>query len=252
MNHGRNTLALRLLGSFLTGYGGQVPNVSRRFYTGGEDSIRGFDIRSVSPMAYVPVRATIPFTFLDPTQLDPNGNPTPRFTTVELLNQTISFPGGDTQLLANLEYRIPIAGPVQMAPFLDLGWNGIWRQSQLRLSEEAIEDLQTVFPRVTFDENLQVVSGTNFHLRGSAGLEVVVFLPVLNVPFRVYWAYNIFRLKEEIFIPGSSFEVPEGVVLPPGVFENQIVPTLDLVFQGRTVSFHEPVKAFRFTVSRTF
>ncbi len=252
VNRGRNTLAMRLLGSFLTGYGGQVPAVTRRFYTGGEDSIRGFDIRSVSPMAFVPVRATIPFAFLDPTQLDPNGNPTPRFTTVELLNQTISFPGGDTQLVGNFEYRIPIAGPVQMAPFVDLGWNGVLRKSQLRLSEEAIQNLTDVFPNLTFSENLELVSNTNFRLRGSAGLEFVVFLPVLNVPFRVYWAYNLFRLKEEIHIPASQFEVPEGVVLPPGVFENQIVPTLGLVFQERTVSFHEPVKAFRFTVSRTF
>ena len=212
VNHGRNTLAIRLLGAFLTGYGEQVPSVSRRFYTGGEDSIRGFDIRAVSPLAYVPVRATIPFTFLDPTSLDPNGNPTVRFTTVEVLNRTVSFPGGDTQFLANFEYRIPIAGPVQMAPFLDLGWNGIWRRSQLRLSDEAQQDLTRVFPNVTFEDTLQPVPGTNFHLRGSTGLEFVVFLPVLNVPFRVYWAYNLFRLKEEIHIPASSFAVPAGEI----------------------------------------
>ena len=42
------------------------------------------------------------------------------------------------------------------------------------------------------------------------------------------------------------------VVLPPGVFETQIEPSLGLVFRERDVSFHEPAKTFRFTVSRTF
>ena len=28
---------------------------------------------------------------------------------------TIQFPGGDTELLTNFEYRIPIAGPVEVA-----------------------------------------------------------------------------------------------------------------------------------------
>jgi outer membrane protein insertion porin family len=252
INKRRNTLAFRLQGAFLTGYGGRAPNPAARFYTGGEDSIRGFDIRSISPMAYVPVRATIPFFFLDPTKLDPNGNPTLVFTTVELLSQTISFPGGDTQLLANFEYRIPIAGPVQIAPFVDVGWNGVWRRSQLRLNEEGLEALQEVFPRVEFSEQLELVSDTNFRPRVSTGLELLIFVPVLNVPFRIYWAYNALRLTETIFIPSAQFEVPEGVVLPPGVFENQILPSLGVVFQERRVRFDEPAKTFRFTVSRTF
>jgi len=252
INKRRNTLAFRLQAAFLTGYGDRAPAPTARYYTGGEDSIRGFDIRSISPMAYVPVRATVPFFFLDPTRLDQNGNPTLRFTTVEVLSQTISFPGGDTQLLANFEYRIPIAGPVQIAPFVDFGWNGVWRRSQLRLNPEGIEALQEVFPNVVFSEQLELVSDTNFRPRASTGLELVVFVPVLNVPFRIYWAYNALRLTESIRIPAAQFEVPEDVVLPPGVFENQILPSLGVAFQERFVRFDEPSKTFRFTVSRTF
>ena len=252
INKGRNTLAFRLQAAFVTGFGDRAPSPIARFYTGGEDSIRGFDIRAISPMAYVPVRAAVPFFFLDPTRLDPNGNPTLRFTTVEVLSQTISFPGGDTQFLANFEYRIPIAGPVQIAPFVDFGWNGVWRRSQLRLNPEGIEALQEVFPNVVFSDQLELVSDTNFRPRASAGLELVVFVPILNVPFRVYWAYNALRLTESIRIPAASFAVPEGIVLPPGVFETQILPSLGIAFQERMVRFDEPAKTFRFTVSRTF
>lgn len=254
INRGRNTLAFRLLGGFVTGYGEQVPSPVNRFFIGGEDSVRGFDIRAVSPMAYVPVSSTIPVFFLDPTRLDDNGNPSLRATTVNVLTRTISFPGGDTQLVGNFEYRIPIAGPVQLAPFFDVGYNAALRKSQLRLSDTVVEELREVFPRVEFSNQLEVVPKTSGRIRTSAGLEMVINLPVVNAPFRIYWAYNINRISEDIFIPGAEFELPDGTVLPPGVFESQIIPGLmnNLIFQPRTVGFVEPASAFRFTVSRTF
>ena len=36
-------------------------------------------------------------------------------------NQLPAFLGGDSQILFNLEYRIPIIGPLQFAPFFDIG-----------------------------------------------------------------------------------------------------------------------------------
>jgi outer membrane protein insertion porin family len=36
-------------------------------------------------------------------------------------NQFPAFLGGDAQILFNLEYRIPIIGPLQFAPFFDIG-----------------------------------------------------------------------------------------------------------------------------------
>ncbi|MFQ5777900.1 MAG: outer membrane protein assembly factor BamA [Terriglobia bacterium] len=252
INRGRNTLAFRLLGGYVTGFGGRVPTPFSRFFIGGEDTIRGFDIRAVSPMAFIPVRATTPIFFFDPTQLDANGNPTLRFTTVEVLSQTVTFPGGDTQLVGNFEYRIPLFGPVTIAPFLDAGLNTILRPSQLRLNTEFVDDLNTSFPNVSLGQQLRLVPGTNAQIRTSSGLEMVINLPVINAPFRVYWAYNLTRLEQAINIPAPVFRVPEGVVVPPGVFESQISPALGATFIERTVVISEPLRTFRFTVSRTF
>jgi outer membrane protein insertion porin family len=254
INRGRNTLAFRLLGSFVTGFGDQVPSPVRRFYIGGEDTVRGFDIRAISPMAFVPVRSSIPVFWADFTDTDDNGNPTLRQATVNVLSQSLSFPGGDTQLVGNFEYRIPIAGPVQMAPFVDVGVNTVLRPSQLRISEQALEAIRETFPRIELGDTLDLVPNTNSRIRTSAGLEVVVNLPIVNAPFRIYWAYNLTRLDEEIVVPAAEVGLPEGTNLPPGVFENQILPVLEgnFLFQDRPFRFSEPLKTFRFTISRTF
>jgi len=47
----------------------------------------------------------------------------------------INTPGGDTQGIFNFEYRIPIFGPVTMAPFFDAGLNKILFPSQLRVNQ---------------------------------------------------------------------------------------------------------------------
>ena len=56
---GRNTIGFNLQGSFLAGYGGVVAPPFERFYLGGENDIRGFDIRSVSPVAFLPDKGNI-------------------------------------------------------------------------------------------------------------------------------------------------------------------------------------------------
>jgi outer membrane protein insertion porin family len=254
INRGRNTLAFRLIGSFVTGFGGQVPSPTSRFYIGGEDTVRGFDIFAISPMAYVPLTTAVPVFFTDPTHLDDNGNPTLRTAAVNVLSENISFAGGDTELVGNFEYRIPIAGPVQIAPFVDVGINRVLRHSQLELNELGVQRLQDLFPNATIPDRLRLVPGTNGKTRTSTGLEVVINLPIVNAPFRVYWAYNLSRLNENIVLPAAQFELPEGVTLPPGVYENQILPALSssTTLQERSFKYAEPLKTFRFTISRTF
>ena len=45
------------------------------------------------------------------------------------------IPGGDTNIVANFEYRIPIVGQtVTLAPFFDAGMNRISNKSQLKLA----------------------------------------------------------------------------------------------------------------------
>ncbi len=49
---GKQVLGYRIQGSFLSGYGGKVAPPFERFYMGGDTDLRGFDIRSISPIAY--------------------------------------------------------------------------------------------------------------------------------------------------------------------------------------------------------
>src|SRR5258708_706674 len=54
INHRRNAIGVRFLGGFTTGYGGkEIPPYSR-FYLGGENDLRGFEIPAISPVTYIP------------------------------------------------------------------------------------------------------------------------------------------------------------------------------------------------------
>ena len=55
-----HVIGMRATGSFLTWYGGKLAPPFNRFYIGGEQDIRGFDICGVSPLAYVPSSAQVP------------------------------------------------------------------------------------------------------------------------------------------------------------------------------------------------
>ena len=125
---------------------------------------------------------------------------------------------------ANLEYRITIAGPVALAPFVDLGIDPIIRTSQLQIAKVQYQDLlntqfgcPTVAPPYTtpnppytncqggvnlkFSQYLHAVPGTNWVPRMSTGLELQMMLPVVNAPFRIYWAYNAMRLNSSTAPP---------------------------------------------------
>src|SRR5208282_961823 len=52
----------------------------------------------------------------------------------------------------------------------------------------------TLPPR-TFSQYLSPVPGTNWVPRMSTGLELQTMLPVVNAPFRIYYAYNALRLN---------------------------------------------------------
>src|SRR6185369_11475618 len=110
-----------------------------RFFLGGEDSIRGYNIRGIAPTA--PIQATVTTRNLFATDLVGNQlrvrkarRATSNSIDPSVLNQFLlndqpntniqqfpAFLGGDTQLLLNFEYRIPIIGPLQFVPFLDIG-----------------------------------------------------------------------------------------------------------------------------------
>ena len=255
VNNKRNVLGFRLQSAFTTGYGGVGVSPYSRFFTGGDDSIRGFDIRSISPIAFVPVQSSSNVTFQLPNTLGSAGTPLSRTFPVPLLTYTIVYPGGDTQFVGNAEYRIPIAGPVSMSLFADAGLNGILRRSQLSLDPNGYDQLQTQFPNVSLSKSIVLAPGSNFAPRVSTGVEFVVQLPIVQAPFRVYWAINPALYAQQVTAPAGTFYLSDAVKnsLPPNVYQQQIVPTLDqLLKDPQIIYFHERRSTFRFSVSRTF
>ena len=116
---------------------GGVP-AYERYFLGSENDIRGYNSRSIGPVApfdtYITSRnislannafGTAAATNLDTRTRDElitigqltgaaGANPA-------LFSRNFRFIGGDTQILANVEYRIPIFGPATMALFGDIG-----------------------------------------------------------------------------------------------------------------------------------
>jgi len=260
---GRNTVGFRLQGSFLTGYGGLVPPPFQRFYDGGENDLRGFDIRSISPVAFLPNTTSIQLRNPDGSLVPKNpANPLQGAYTIPVPLDQIVFPGGDLSVVGNLEYRITIAGPVALAPFVDMGIEPIIRDSQLKINNGQFDLINsTIFgcPALDvglncvggstqkFSQYLSPVAGTNWTPRMSTGLELQVFLPVINAPFRVYWAYNPLRLDTTVNAP---------IPITRGMFP--LGAAGDYTFQLARNSFappyqlREPRKTFRFTVATTF
>lgn len=256
INKRRNVIGVRLMSSFATGYGGIVLPPFNRWYIGGEDSVRGFDYFTVSPWAFIPRDMTVPIVFRDPTQLGSDGQPVSRSLNVPMLDYVATLAGGDTQAVGNFEYRIPIVGPVTLALFLDVGINGVMRKTQLQLDPIGVDRLRQIFPGTTISNQLKIMDRSNFRPRASTGVEVVVQLPIVNAPFRLYWAYNALRFKDEIVEPRGAFHLSQELIntLPPGVYQTQVLPQLNQVVDGFAVRARpfEPLKTFRFTVSRTF
>ena len=59
--------------------------------------------------------------------------------TMSVPSYQLITPGGDTQVVGNFEYRIPIVGPVTLAFFGDAGMNKILRPSQLTMEPSRVE-----------------------------------------------------------------------------------------------------------------
>ncbi len=243
--HGRNVIGFRVMGSWLTGYNGVVAPPFSRFFIGGEDDLRGFRIRSISPLVWFPTSRSVPQRNTDGTLMtDSDGNPLPP---ISFPFNTVIFPGADTMLITNFEYRVPIVGPVTLAYFIDAGTSWVLRKSQLRLRPETMENLRNLFPEDIYgfpiDDNLDPIRETNGRIRVSTGIELQVLMPVMNVPFRIYWAKNLRRL-EGALIPPQNF--PPRDLFPNDLTYSQIIP----FFSGLQVRERE--SRIGFTVSRTF
>ncbi len=148
---GRQTFGFRIQASHISGYGGLGASPFERFFLGGDTDLRGFDVRAVSPVAFLAGSQSITLQNPDGTTvpLDPN-NPRRGNTIIPIPIYQLVFPGGDTSIISNMEYRVPIAGPVTMAAFVDTGWDMVLRQSQLRLSSNVLNDPTTGLNNLNF------------------------------------------------------------------------------------------------------
>jgi outer membrane protein insertion porin family len=238
---------------------GGVP-IFERFYLGGEYDIRGYNIRSISPVvasdsflstrnvkakvedpADLTKRIDAQTGTVDPTVLRNYTFQAPEQGCTETLDQakdcnvvnarTFFTPiGGDTQFIYNLEYRVPILSVLSVAAFADIGsvFNSRKYRDQVTstnfLAQEVIPGGVLLNPagRVATQEELASApkddlgnaigyrrvflegdvrdfsilrnSQANIKflsdIRSSFGAEIRVQMPVINVPFRLIFAYN--------------------------------------------------------------
>ncbi len=269
---GRNVLGYRLQLSHITGFGGEVAPPTHRFYSGGEQDIRGFDTRSVGPYTFIPNKIEYTLTNPDGTSVPLNpANPALGNVQIPLPIYRMVSIGGDTQFIANLEYRIPIVSQVTFAFFTDFGMTFDAQPGQLRQStagQSLISGAQYGCPTIVngscfggspvkFPDTLAIVPGTNYVPRMSNGAELQVILPIVNAPFRIFYAYNPLRLYEDVpqklAVPNSG---PDNVNTFKGYFPTsgagQFSYQQALQFYGADYILREPRKTFRLTVSTTF
>ena len=273
-------------------YIGGVPAYSR-YFLGSENDIRGYEGRSISPVApfdtYVTSRNVVVAINASGTA-DQNHGLDPRdrdeIKTIgevtgasgsnpALFSKNYRFIGGDTQLLGNFEYRIPLFGPAGMAFFADIGSVFNLRKSGTQtINSEFLPDdtflgpgrltalglintpvlessfgsilyyrgrvmtktdyinefcrgnrygcptslspqVQALYLRGDVQQNsLLKVDESQFskfsNIKSSVGVEFRVQVPIVNVPFRLFYYYNPMAkigFTQElpgIFLPGKS------------------------------------------------
>jgi outer membrane protein insertion porin family len=260
---GHNVLGWRAELKFIQGYGGDVAPPNNRFYSGGEADLRGFEIRTATPYAYIPNKISFNLT-------NPDGSCVPRDPTNPQLNQCIQVllpvysvvsVGGDLNFTNNLEYRIPIAGPVTFALFNDFGIDSAVNGNQLKESPEGAASLNAPLygcpvynngtceggTQIKFNEYIRPLAGTNFVPRMSTGAEIQVIMPIINAPFRLYYAVNPMRLSEQA--NGENL-ITREMFPPGGAGDYSYAQAIQLY--GSRYQLREPAKTFRLTVSTTF
>jgi outer membrane protein insertion porin family len=165
-----------------------VPIFSR-YFVGGMTEVRGYPINSIAPLARVDRLLAI-------------GNNPP-----VLINSNVQPIGGDTQLIANAEYRAPVMNRLSMAAFFDIGSSF----NAQRLEEERfVSPVQLVPPiagatLTTVVRPLGDVANQIPNYRISLGGELRILVPVVNLPLRLIFAYN----------PNAQVNPPPTTLLAP-------------------------------------
>jgi outer membrane protein insertion porin family len=97
--------------------------------------------------------------------------------------------GANIIAASNLEYRVPLGHGVQETTFFDAG-SGL------------------LLPNWMGQSRPSIINSTNGLLHGSTGLELSWRMPLVGVPLRVNYSFNVLRLNRTFFMPdGSIFRV---------------------------------------------
>lgn len=261
--NGRNTLGMRLQAVYITGFSGDVAPPFDRPSAGGDSDIRGFDVRTITPYGFVPTRVLFDLT-------NPDGSTVPRDPTnpnlgpiqIPLPVYGVATIGGDTNFTANLQYMIPIYGhTVGFNFFNDFGMDMAISKEQLRQSPEGIDALNSPLygcpnyvngtcqggQRIRFSPTIDPIKGTNYVPRDSAGGELDVMMPIINAPFRIYYAVNPLKL----FTTFSRTNLITRSMFPAGGAGDYSFNQANEFYNGLYV-LREPSKTFRLTVATTF
>ncbi len=167
----RTSLGLRAESQYVRPYGRTTTlPIFEKLFSGGEYSMRGFDLRTVGPR-------------------DP---------------ETGVLTGGNKMLTFNAEYYIDIMSQLRLVAFFDagqvrdIGQQFGWHEDILRRVVPDPPYLSDLFgtPNLLAPEGAGIrteVIGQTSAFKTSTGLEVRFMMPVLNVPFRLIGAYNPHR-----------------------------------------------------------
>ena len=164
---------------------GGVP-IFKRFFLGGQQEVRGYDVNSIAPLARVE-RSAIQ-----------NGE------TPVLLSSELRPIGGDAEVIMNAEYRVPLVWRLSAAAFADFGASFNIRH----LSPERVESAGRIQPfdtPVIIETVLQPIHSGLPDYRVSVGAELRIQIPVLNIPLRLIVSAN----------PNAQRRPPPGVLLAP-------------------------------------
>jgi len=180
----RNVFGYRLRAGHIAGYGRPfdahtlsvvdgVP-ISSRFFLGGETEVRGYPINSIAPLARVDRLLVI------------GANPP------VLISSNVQPIGGDTELIANAEYRAPLLRRLSAAAFFDIGSSfnarGL-KEQQFTSPVQITPPLPNSF-LVTRVRPLGVGADQIPNYRISLGFELRFQVPIANFPLRLIFAYN--------------------------------------------------------------
>lgn len=143
----RQNLAFRLQGGYLAAYNGQTIPIWERYFLGGEDSLRGFGVRTVYPEVEVTSKSGDKYYryFIDPG--------------------TGTIEGGNRYYLLNTEYVFHIVEQVDVAAFADIG-NTYHERQKVQLSNyRADAGVEVRFFIPTFNVPLRLIWANNINPR---------------------------------------------------------------------------------------